>query len=206
MSFKAELNVIVVLCSALDAILAFTSQAIQWQPKPIVLPHMFSRPLRPPNALSLRWLVNLVAFVRWLARIIAASSANQKHKAPCWLFLLPLACGWISFLCYDWPKWVVLTFVLSPNKRCPQFGGWTLLAPGTTGSRMLLKWKRLKSISVFAWFSIPQLDFPACILGDPLELTAESLVSLGWFYFHFLLNIVALVELAMNRKKDHKSL
>lgn len=26
-------------------------------------------------------------------------------------------------------------------------------------------------------FSIPQLDFPACILGDPLELTAESLVS-----------------------------
>ena len=41
---------------------------------------MFSRPFRPPNTLSLRWLVDLIAFVRWLARIIAASSANQRQK------------------------------------------------------------------------------------------------------------------------------
>ena len=125
---------------------------LQWHPKLIGFPRMFSRPFRLQYAPSLRWLVNLIAFVRWLARIIAASFANQNQKAPCWLFSRLLRVRAFIFKTRlilsvtDWAKWVDLTFVLSPNKRCPQLSGWTLLAQGTTGSRTLIKWKRLKSI------------------------------------------------------------
>lgn len=37
--------------------------------------------------------------------------------------------------------------------------------------------RRQSKVYIFLHFSIPQLDFPCCVLGPPSELTAESLVS-----------------------------